>query len=402
MFSFTFLLLFLVGLACRKEQRANIKFCQKNGCSVKDTLGSLRAAFGQEALSLTQVRFWWKRFAQGATDIEDRPRPGRPNVRQNKIQQISTALDEDRSKSIRQLSEEVAMVQTSVHRVLHIDLDYSKLSCKFVPHVLTDEQRRHRVKLCQDNLELVRTVPKFLDKIITRDECWVSIFENHTKLESCQWLPKGSDRPTKALRARSTKKTMLTVFFDICGVILIDFAPQGVTIDADYYCSVLKKLKNRIRKKRPGMWRGGVDGQTDHDFVLHHDNAPSHTAARTLALIGESGIDLLAHPQYSPDLAPADFFLFSILKQKLCRRKFATIPEVQDEVCRIFKAIDEEDFTSAIRELGIRWKKCIKAEGSFFEVRHVEVDPVSEAEYEETDSETDPSSADNVTSSDTE
>lgn len=143
------------------------------------------------------------------------------------------------------------MAQMSVHRVLHIDLDYSKLSCKFMSHVLTAGQRHHRVKICEDNLELVRTVPKFLDKIITGDECWVSIFENHTKLESCQWLLKGGERLTKALRARSTKKTMLTVFFNVCGVILIDFAPQGTTIDAEYYCKILKKLKNCIHKKTP-------------------------------------------------------------------------------------------------------------------------------------------------------
>ncbi len=192
---------------------------------------------------------------------------------------------------------------------------------------------------------------------------------------------------------------MLTVFFYVCGVILIDFAPQGMTIDTEYYCGILRKLKNRIRKKRPGMWKGGVDGHTDKDFVLHHDNAPSHTAARTLDLIGQSDINLLAHSQYSPDLAPADFFLFSILKQKLRGRKFASIPAVQDEVRKILRDIDEEDFTSGIRELGIRWKKCIKEEGAFFEGKHVEVDPLSEAEYEETESESDSeqgSSNDNV------
>ena len=83
------------------------------------------------------------------------------------------------------------------------------------------------------------------------------------------------------------------------------------------------------------------------------------------------------------------FFLFSVLKQKLCRRKFGSIPDVQEEVWRIFSQIDKEDFTAGIRELGTCWKKCIKVEGAFFEGKHVEVDPVSEAEFEETETESD-------------
>ncbi len=103
MWTVLFLLLFLVSLAVRKEQRSNIKFYQKNGMSVKETWNDLDGVFGQDCLSLTQVRFWWKRFVSSATDISNQRRSGRPNVRQKKVQQIAAALDEDRRKSIRQL-----------------------------------------------------------------------------------------------------------------------------------------------------------------------------------------------------------------------------------------------------------------------------------------------------------
>ncbi len=113
----------------------------------------------------------------------------------------------------KQLSQEVDLPEASVRRVLHKDLEMSKLSCKYVPHVLTREQERHRLKLCSDNLDLVRTQLRFLEKIITCDETWVSVYEEHSKLESCQWLKTGSDRPLKAIRVRSMNKTMMTVFF---------------------------------------------------------------------------------------------------------------------------------------------------------------------------------------------
>ncbi len=81
------------------------------------------------------------------------------------------------------------------------------------------------MRLASDNLDLLRTVPWFLEKIITCNETWVSVYEQQSNIESCQWLPKGSDCPLKALRSRGAQKTMMTVFFDICGILLVDFLP---------------------------------------------------------------------------------------------------------------------------------------------------------------------------------
>ncbi len=185
------LLLDLVSFECCLEQRANIKFCRKSGLTPIETWRPLHAAYGNDCLSKVQVRFWFRQFASGDDSIKDRQRSGHLVTRQRKVQEISAALDEDRHKSIRQLSEEVDLPETSVHCILHKDLTMSKQSCKFVPHVLTAEQQRHRMKLAADNLDLLRTVPHFLEKIITCDETWVSVYKQQSRIESCQWLPKG-------------------------------------------------------------------------------------------------------------------------------------------------------------------------------------------------------------------
>ncbi len=102
---------------------------------------------------------------------------------------------------------------------------------------------------------------------------------------------------------------MLTVFFDVKGVIHSEFLPQGQTVTADEYILTLQRLRESIRRKRPELWgqgqvrRGGV-----RPFLLHHDNASSHTAVPTLAFIGEQNMEMLPHPPYSPDLAPCNFF----------------------------------------------------------------------------------------------
>ena len=47
---------------------------------------------------------------------------------------------------------------------------------------------------------------------------------------------------------------------------------------------------------------------------LLHDNAPAHTSAIVTAFLKKEKVTVLPHPQYSPDLAPCDFFLFPKLK----------------------------------------------------------------------------------------
>ncbi len=361
------------------EQRANIKFCRKSGLSPIDTWRSLHAAYGNDCLSKVQVRFWFRRFASGEESIKDKPRSGQPNTRQWKMQQISATLDQDRRKSIRQLSEEVDLPETSVHHVLHHDLMMSKKSCKFVPHVLTSEQQHHRMRLASDNLDLLRTQPHFLEKIITCDETWVSVYEQQSKIESCQWLPKGSNRPLKALRVQGVQKTMMTVFFDVCRILLVDFLLRGETMDSKYYCGLLKKLKDRIRHQRPGMWKGGVDGRTDRDFLFHQDNAGVHTSNETLTFFGLNDFKLVAHPQYSLDMAPCDFFLFPFLKKHLSGRHFQNLVELQTAIKDIFKHITTDMFEDCFKAWAFRWKKCVLSLGAYFEGQGVEVDDVSMA-----------------------
>jgi hypothetical protein len=60
----------------------------------------------------------------------------------------------------------------------------------------------------------------------------------------------------------------MLVFFDIRGIVHHEFAPEGHTMNAQFYCSVLHRLTEDIRRKRPELWRAG-------NWLLHDDNAPS-------------------------------------------------------------------------------------------------------------------------------
>jgi hypothetical protein len=41
--------------------------------------------------------------------------------------------------------------------------------------------------------------------------------------------------------------------------------------------------------------------------MLHHDNAPCHTAISVNKFLAKKGISVVLQPPYSPDLSPCDF-----------------------------------------------------------------------------------------------
>lgn len=166
------------------------------------------------------------------------------------------------------MSEELQLSRSSVHNILKKDLNLSKLAPKFVPCLLTEEQRHFRVSLCEDNIQSLKDDPLFLSRIVTGDKSWVSVFELELKTESKQWLPKGrhTQRPQKALRNRLEKKVMLTVFWDQQGVVFTDFLPPRQTVTAEYYGEIIRQLKEAVRRKRPRLWARDEEG--NHEMRL--------------------------------------------------------------------------------------------------------------------------------------
>jgi len=90
----------------------------------------------------------------------------------------------------------------------------------------------------------------------------------------------------------------------------------------DRECSFLMEVLERLRKRivRPAIaksWR------------LYHDNAPSHTAFRVTDHLAKHNIAMVPQPPYSPDVAPADFFLFPRLKPSLKGHRHGSVEALQ-------------------------------------------------------------------------
>ena len=76
---------------------------------------------------------------------------------------------------------------------------------------------------------------------------------------------------------------------------------------------------------------------------------------------------VLDHPPYSPDLAPADYFLFPKVKSHLKGRLFDSISDIQKAVTSTLNTIAKDDFYKGIKNLNEHSNLCVELEGIYVE-----------------------------------
>ena len=131
---------------CR-EQRTAVEFCFLLGKSAAETIVMLKTVYGDAALSKSIVYEWFSRFKSGEMSIADQPRSGRPATSRSdgNVDKINALIREDRRRTIDQLCEMSGISWSSIQRMLSKDLHMGRVAAKFVPRLLTDEQRERRL-----------------------------------------------------------------------------------------------------------------------------------------------------------------------------------------------------------------------------------------------------------------
>ena len=129
------------------------------------------------------------------------------------------------------------------------------------------------------------------------------------------WVSSEGDRPVIACHCKTSNRMLYAKFFDLKGPVLQIPVPKGNSVTGKFYReSVLTQLADFYQKRRP---RTSVRG-----IKLLHDNSPAHKSATVQENLKESGLHVLDHAPYSPDLSPCDFWLFPRLKEMLAGHRF--------------------------------------------------------------------------------
>ena len=200
---------------------------------------------------------------------------------------------------------------SSVLKILHERLGLGKICARWVPHLLTDEEKQNRVRLASQDIEKYdKCDPRRLEEIVTRDETWIYHFQPDSKAENKVWVSSEGDRPVIARHCKTSNRMLYAILIDSKGPVLQIPVLKGSSVTGKFYReSVLTQLVDFYQKRR---LRTGV-----HDIKLLHDNALAHKSTTVQEYLKESGFDVLDHPPYSPALSPCDFWLFPRLKEML-------------------------------------------------------------------------------------
>lgn len=91
-----------------------------------------------------------------------------------------------------------------------------EMSCRWVPCLLSPDQIRYQIVVCQKLQNKVSKLEKrFINNIDTVDESWMFHYDPEVKQHSSQCKTFNSPTPKKAEVAKSAGKIMMIIFFTI-------------------------------------------------------------------------------------------------------------------------------------------------------------------------------------------
>jgi hypothetical protein len=110
------------------------------------------------------------------------------------VAKVREAMLEDQRRTIHDVCDVVKLSYGTCQRILSQELNMQLIAMKFVPTLLSSDQKAHYFEL----KEQTEYEPNFVSTIITGDESWIYGYNSETKQQSSQWKMPNSLLPKKA------------------------------------------------------------------------------------------------------------------------------------------------------------------------------------------------------------
>ncbi|XP_029655230.1 protein GVQW3-like, partial [Octopus sinensis] len=149
----------------------------------------VRTSIDLNAPSYATVKRWVNVFQRGRERVKDDPRRERPPTAttKDKLDLDLGLIIQDRRISCHQIAERLGFSTERTDNIVTKYIKFSKVSARWVPPLLTPEQKRTRCTLSMSNVELFQTDEEnFLARFITMVESWVHHYQPETKEQSKQ------------------------------------------------------------------------------------------------------------------------------------------------------------------------------------------------------------------------
>ena len=114
---------------------------------------------------------------------------------------------------MRETVDTLKISEDSVFTILHESLRMRKLFSKWLPRLITPDQKQQRVEDSESCLELFKRGKKdFLRRYVTMNETWIDDYIPETRRSSAEWTGAGESRLKRPNTQQWAGKVMASVF----------------------------------------------------------------------------------------------------------------------------------------------------------------------------------------------
>ena len=235
----------------------------------------------------------------------------------------------------------------TVHRVLHRDLGYSKVTARKKP-LITEAQRKRRVLFAKEHKDW--TLEKWR-RVLWSDEATFYVSDTSGKKV---WRARDSD-PLAVNRIATAVKhpqhIMVWGSFGYGGLGDLVILPYNETVNKEAYYIILNEyLESSFEKSA-----------TD---IFQQDGAPPHTARLIKNWFSDCDIYYITDwPPNSPDLSPIEN-LWAVIKAKLREKNTSSLPKLAAELCNAWESLDPATLRQLADSLPKRLEEVLKRKGT--------------------------------------
>ena len=158
---------------------------------IKAELGKVH---GESVPSLKSVNFWINGFKRGQTATKDETRSGRPIkvTASDIVEEIHHMVIEDCQMKVHEISKIVDISTEQVYKILHEKLEDRKVCARWVPRLLTPDQKSDREDVSAQCLaKFNRNPQEFFRRFVTVNETWINHYIPESEEQTKQWVLPG-------------------------------------------------------------------------------------------------------------------------------------------------------------------------------------------------------------------
>ena len=298
--------------------------------------------------------------------VHDKPRSGRPRVSEEKIEEVKDAVSTIQGESslgiasTAQVSNRIEMPKSTVKKVLKEYLNWHPYRLQLLQQLKdTDFQKRLNFSSCF--LNKLQHHPRFLSSILWSDESHFTLEGNVFTHQAIVWAP---SNPQSFIQKPNFPER-ITVWCGFSSKFILPPYFFSGTVTSQSYKDMLVEFVIPELEKRKGVSR----------LVFQQDGAPPHIAGIVMEtlrsklddnyLIGRNCVQ--SWPPRSPDLSPADYYLWGALKGRVYKRHPTSIEQLKAYISEEIANIQVSELAAAVNNLPRRLEAVVEEKGGHFE-----------------------------------